>query len=342
MSLTMKELSQLSGIPRESISRVLNAFPHVSNALRERVTKAIEEYGYEPNIMAKALVTKRSNLVAFIVPTIYDCFFGEMIDRVEHCALEQGLNLLPFNSFFNPERERHLVTLARRLQAEALIIAPITVGGKLVNKAVLSKFPKPLVFFDRYASSRKPSILLNNAMTGKMAAEYLISLGHRRLAFLQCWDDPKNRCVCERRQGFIDAAQTHGLSLNPTHFLSLDWGKKVEGGFDYGYALLTHRLDDIRKSGITALFAHTDSIAMGAIHAILEAGLRVPDDLSIIGCDDMNFAAHTTPPLTTIGQPKEEMAKALIEALTTRPEPRLRKLVPTLIERQSCSAPRRA
>ncbi len=335
----MQELAAVTGIPRVTISRVINQHPHVSERMRRRVQEAIARHGYESNIMARSLVMRRNNLLAFIVPDIRISFYSEMIDRVEREALGQGLDLLPFNSFFNAERERHLLTLVRRLQADTLIIVPITAHGELVNGAELAGFRKRVLFFDRFVSPQGGSVMMDNAAAGRLAAEHLIALGHRRLAMLESSEDPRNVCVRDRREGFARAVRRHGLPFNRARRLRLDWPEQ-SSGFEYGHALVKTCRPQLRSLGITALFAHSDHIALGAMRALAEDGIRVPGELSLVGCDDLDFSAYSNPPLTTIRQPVEEMARALVRAVNTREGDTRVEIAPQLVERDSCAAPR--
>ncbi len=332
----MQKLAARTGIPRVTISRVLNGYPHVSARTRAKVRAAVERHGYEGNLLARSLVLRKSGLAAFIVPDIRPAFYGRMIDLVEREIRPLGMSLLSFNSFFDAERERHLLALVRRLQTDALIIAPITASGCLVSREALSRCRKPVVYFDRYVPERGTSVLLDNIAAGRLAAEYLISLGHRRLAVLESSEDALNVCVRDRSEGFRQAVRKHGFDFGREQVLRLDW-PEPSAAFDYGYALAETGLARLRARRVTALFAHTDSIALGAMAALGKAGLRVPEDISVIGCDDLDFAAYTNPPLTTVCQPVEELAKQLADVLAGRAGPGCRQIMPGLAERGSCA-----
>jgi DNA-binding LacI/PurR family transcriptional regulator len=337
--LTMQNLAALSGIPRVTISRVLNGYPHISDEMRNKVNAVIQRHGYEANILARSLVMKKTNLLAIVIPDIRISFYSRIVDQVEKEVLAKGMNLLPFDSYFDPERERRLLALIHRLQVDALIIAPVTSKGELVNREPITRFRKPVVFFDRHVSFKGASVLLDNNAAGRLAATHLLSLGHRRLAMLESSEDESNVCVQDRREGFARAIRKHGCTFDRKQIFRLDWPTQT-ASLEYGYALTKASLSALQAQGITAFFAYTDSIALGAIRALHEAGIRVPEDLSVIGCDDLDFAAYVTPPLTTIHQPTDELAKALVKDLKERNRCTCTMIAPRLVERASCARAR--
>lgn len=335
MNLSLKTFAQVSGIPQVTISRAYNAYKHVSERTRRKVMEAAERYGYQPNLFARGLATSRSGLVAFVLPNIQMPFYGEVIDQLELDVEKRGMSLLVFDSHFHSLREKRILHLIRCLRVEAVVLAPLTEGGRLVNRSTLAQLDMPVVFFDRFKGSGRSYVLLDNEKAGVLAADHLLSLGHRRVGMLEGYEDPRNICVRSRREGFLNKARSGGARLVRTWYdLRCDPG--LFSLPEYGYKLVKSRLAEIRSSGITGLFVYTDDIALGAMRAFTENGYRIPQDISLIGCDDLDFAEYLTPPLTTIRQPKTELAAALCEAVTSGRRVIGRRIAPVLVNRGSC------
>ena len=336
---TMQELAALAGIPRVTISRVINGYPHVSTRMRERVREALNRFEYAPSLLATGLAKQRSSLLALVIPDVRASFYSGMMDRLERQAWAQGLNLLSFNTFFDPAREKRMLALAARLRVAALILTPITEQGRLVNGDALRHVQAPVVFFDRYKDRRHSCVLLDNRAAGRLAAAHLLGLGHRRVAVLGSPEDPANVCVRDRCGGFRQALQRRGLRADASCVWTIPWS---EQSFTptYGYELAKACLPRLRAEGVTGLFAYTDSIAAGALRALAEAGLRVPGDVSLVGCDDLDFAAFTSPPLTTIRQPMAELVDCLLRAAApTHARHVQEEIAPALVERSSAAPP---
>ncbi len=339
MSMTMSELAAKTGIPRVTISRVLNGFKYVSEETKSRVYAAIEENGYEPNLLARSLVLQKSNLLAFVVPDIHLSFYSEMIDLVEQGAMAGGMHLLPFNSLFDPAREQRILSVASQLRVDGMILVPVKTGDTMANATSLKSVRHKLVIFDYHEAASHTTVGMDNWKAGYLAVERLRQLGHRRIAMLEGGLAEESKVQSARGRGFRAAVQELGLSPAQCPVFSGPWGKRGEY-FEYGYELTRSHMADFRRLGVTALFAFTDGVALGAMRALMEAGLRVPDDLSIVGCDDLDFAAFLAPPLTTIRQPREAMAAGLLAGLNADRISHT-KFDPIFVERGSSAPPRK-
>ena len=337
--MTMSELAAKTGIPRVTISRVLNGFKYVSEETKARVYAAIAKNGYEPNLLARSLVMRRSNLLAFVVPDIHLSFYSEMIDLVERGAMAGGFHLLPFNSLFDPAREQRILSVASQLRVDGMILVPVKTGDKMANAASLQGVRHKLVIFDYHEATGYSTVGMDNWKAGYMAVERLRLLGHRRIAMLEGGLAEEIKVQSARCLGFCAAIRESGLPAGNGPVYRGRWARRGEY-FEYGYELTKRHIADFRRAGITALFAFTDGVALGAMRALVEEGLRVPADMSIVGCDDLDFAPFLAPPLTTIRQPREEMAAGLLAGLTAERVTHT-KFEPIFVERGSCAPPRK-
>ena len=317
-----------------TVSRSLNGSYGIHKETREKVLAIAAELNYRPNRVARGLATGRSHTVGLVVSDIRNPFFAEIARGAEDAAFAAGCDLVLCNSDLDAEKQMHYIQSLLDKRVDGLVMNSV---GSLdrSQQEFLAGSGVPVVLLNRPRSdSNFSTVTADNPEGGFRAASHLMQFGHLRIAHLTGPRDDGN--LRERSRGFLRALAGHaGASPIVVH-----GDHTFAGGFAMMSALLRN------DPAVTAVFAGNDVIAFGAVRAILEAGLRVPDDISIVGFDDIELASVIHPPLTTVRQPKYETGKAAIEILLAgadrnRPSlPEHRVLDIELIERQSCAPPR--
>jgi DNA-binding LacI/PurR family transcriptional regulator len=332
---TMKDVAEQVGVSVQTVSAVINDKPGITLETRERVLSAIEELGYRPFSIARSLRTRRTHTIALIVPDIANPSFSTIASAAEDVAHASGYSLVNYNTHESPEREANYIHTAAERWVDGVLFVPSRDQVHGLHR--LQQVGIPCVAIDRNPESYSgPSVTLNNIQAGELATNHLINLGHRHLAHIS---GPRHLGLARERQlGFQQAIKVHrlpeGLVIN-----SAGWG--CEDGFS---AFKTFLDANPRP---TAVFAASDRIAIGFMHAANLYGLHIPDDISIIGLDDVEVAAYQNPPLTTVQQSFTELATIAMQLLLSlvngeqRTNNRLI-LEPHLIVRKSTAAVRTA
>jgi len=301
--VTTHDVARRAGVSQATVSLVLSGNPRarVAQATRERVLEAAEELGYRPNILARGLVRGKSYAIGVVVPDLTNPFYLDVVTGAQRVAAEAGYAVLPGDT-----REstpiRHLEALRAR-QVDGVIIDGV--GAAALPHDALSELK--VVVVDE-PSERWPGVASDALAAGRLAAEHLVGLGHRRVAFIGPATDVHGFRMRER--GFFQALREGGIPL--PH----EWLRRTPPTVSGGLAAMKALLASTRP---TAVFCANDLIAMGALKAALKAGVDVPRELSIIGCDDVEMASVVTPELTTIAIPARELgaraARLLIRQL---------------------------
>lgn len=316
MAVTIYQVAEAAGVSPSTVSNVLNGRDgRMLPQTRKRVEQAMADLGYHPNRAARQLRTGRSGAIGLIVPSVANPFWGAFARHLEAAALSHGYHVLLCNSERDPARERAYVD---ELWADGLRgIVLCTSLPSLDHLADKVAQGLSLVAFDRTTQVGDPDSVVNvsidNVVGAQLATRHLVELGHRRIAFVSGSLGSINRR--ERHRGFLEAARTAGL----TEAEATTWS----GGDDYadldaaelGRAAIGELLALPARRRPTAVLTINDMAALGACAGIRDAGLTVGEDVSVIGFDDIVLAELTTPALTTVRQPLEEMAKTAFEHL---------------------------
>lgn len=269
---------------------------------KERVQRAIEELRFYPNTWARALGSGRSSLYGLIISDITNPFFPELVKSFEDVAVQYGQEVLVANTSYDPARME--ICVSRMLQRKVDGVAVMT---SEMDEHLLEEFRSrsiPLVFLDTGTAGELTSnILVDYAAGVEAAVQHLVSLGHREIAFIA--GPEKLRSAQVRREAFIECMRRRGMSA-----VLLEQGNhQVDGGQEAMGRLLRGR------NRPTAVLCSNDMTAIGALGSIYEAGLRVPEDISIAGFDDIQISAFTQPALTTVRLSREEIARLAFRAL---------------------------
>ncbi|ENM5881185.1 substrate-binding domain-containing protein [Vibrio metoecus] len=330
---TMKDIARLAGVSTSTVSHVINKSRFVSDEIVERVNNAAQQLNYAPSALARSLKMNRTKTIGMLVTTSTNPFFGEVVKGVERSCYHQGYNLILCNTEGDNQRMKASINTLLQKRVDGLLLMCSTLEGERLD--VFDRYPDiPIVVMDwgpiLFASDK---IQDNSLQGGYMAAKHLIECGHKEIG---CITGPLIRHQAQMRyEGYKRALAEAGIAINPDWIVESDF--ECEGGYQAFEKLYQ------RGKLPSALFVSNDMMAMGVIQAASQRGLRVPDDLSLIGYDDVHIAKFMTPALTTIHQPKYRLGKAAVDTLLYRLEnpdttAQVVQLEPTLVVRSSvCS-----
>ena len=329
--VTIRDVADRAGVSATTVSHVINKTRPVSDALSKRVLAAMGELGYQPNALARSLRRKQTHTFGLIVPDSANPFFAELARGIEDTSFDVGYSVILCNSNGDPARERLYLDVLATKQVDGILL--VAAGESTQPVDALRARDIPVVIVDRDVPGLAADcVLTDNAQGGRLATEHLIALGHRRIG---CIAGPADLTPsADRVTGYRQALQAAGISADETLIVRGDF--RDRSGYQGAQQLLA------LADPPTAMFACNDLMAIGAVGAVLEHGWQVPDDISIIGFDDIHLAAYVNPPLTTVAQPKYELgavaAAMLLERLGEREmPPRRRLLVAELVVRRSAA-----
>lgn len=327
---TMKDIARLAGVSTSTVSHVINKSRFVSDEIAERVNNAAQQLNYAPSALARSLKMNRTKTIGMLVTTSTNPFFGEVVKGVERSCYHQGYNLILCNTEGDNQRMKASINTLLQKRVDGLLLMCSTLEGERLD--VFDRYPDiPIVVMDwGPILSASDKIQDNSLQGGYMAAKHLIECGHKEIG---CITGPLIRHQAQMRyEGYKRALAEAGIAMNPDWIVESDF--ECEGGYQAFEKLYQ------RGKLPSALFVSNDMMAMGVIQAASQRGLRIPDDLSLIGYDDVHIAKFMTPALTTIHQPKYRLGKAAVDTLLYRLEnpdttAQVVQLEPTLVVRNS-------
>lgn len=305
---TVRDVAARAGVSIATVSRALRGHGNVAPTTRHRVEEAARQLNYRPSGVARSLRLRATRTIGLIVTDIENPYFPQIVSAVEDAARERGYSVLLADGRRDPEREIESLEVLAERQVDGLIIASTALT--LRHKARIRDVPCPVVIVNGVSSvAAVPAVLSDNESGGRLAAEHVLALGHRRLAYLAAASE-RDRAVLERVAGVRAAMAVQGLA--PASLSVIPASEGVEGGD------LAARQALAAAPGTTALLCYNDLTAIGAIRGLRAMGLDVPGDVSVVGFDDIEMAAHVDPPLTTIRQDTEEMGQWALASLCQR------------------------
>ncbi len=333
MAVRMKDIARDLGVSVVTVSKVLRNHSDIGEETRERVLKRMKELNYQPNLAARALVTGRTSMAGLIVPDLTHPFFAQVAKGLSQGLRKKGYGLLISSSEEDPELERQEIDqlLARRV--DVLIIASAQWTVESFRRIEESK--TPYVLIDRqFAGLAANFVGVDDVAVGAMATGHLLAAGAKRIAHIR---GPEVSTALGRVEGYRQALAARGLAPLAGYVAAGAPGD--DRGDVSGYQAMRRLLAlEPRPDGV---FCYNDPIAMGALKAILEAGLRVPEDVAVVGCGNVLYAELLRVPLSSvdqdsasIGKQAARLALSLVES-KTRPRPRSVLVKPTLVVRQS-------
>ena len=333
MSVKLEDIAKETGFSISTVSRVLsNSTYPVSDQIREKVLRVAETMGYEPNVAARSLRTDRTDTIGIIVDDLLSPFTPPIVRGIQDYLNEHGFLSLIVNSDWDPDQEQAAIKTLLSRPVDGIIFVEYS---HLTTSDVLERSQKPRVFVHRlFGSPIKNSVVPDDHYGASLATGHLIALGHRRIGYI---NGPENWHTCRARlSGYQNMLISHNLDLDAALIQPGDW--ELESGYTAAENLL--KLAE-RPS---AIFAANDQMALGAIYAIQDAGLRVPEDVAVVGYDNRNFTKTVRPRITTVSMPVIEMggvaAELLLKQLAEgRKEEEEIKVKGQLIIRETCGAP---
>jgi DNA-binding LacI/PurR family transcriptional regulator len=301
----IKDVAKLAGVSTATVSHVINKTRFVKDETKRKVLDAIENAAYTPNIHARNLASGQTRTLGLIISDITNPFFPDLVKSIQEKALELGYEVLVLNTNYEPERDVAYVQRLLELQVRGVMILTSEMDLSVIER--LSSRKIQVVFLDIGKVGPHISNIRVNYENGvHQAVEHLLELGHRQIAFISGPVDFKSAQI--RRKAFLSGMKKHRASLH-TEPVICEGDFKLESGQQAVKELLA------LKNRPTAVIAANDLMAIGAMRELRRAGLRVPKDVSVIGCDDIWIANLTDPPLTTIKIPRTEIGAAAVDAV---------------------------
>lgn len=337
MAVRMKDIARDLGVSVVTVSKVLRNHADISAETRERVLKRMKELNYQPNLAARALVTGKSYLIGLVVPDLVHPFFAQAAKRMSQVLREKGYNLVIAASNEDPELEQQEIELMLARRVDALILA--SAQWTVESLRHIEQYRTPYVLIDRrFVGMPANFVGVDDEEVGVLATEHLIESGCRFIAHI---GGPEVSTAIGRLEGYRRALVRNGRDPVPEFIIRREHGDDASD--TTGYDAMTSLLrQSPRPDGV---FCYNDPTAMGAMRAILDAGLRIPDDIAVVGCGNVFYADFLKIPLSSvdqncysIGEKSAQLSLALIEAKgPVRPKTIL--LEPKLVIRESSRQP---
>lgn len=305
-TLGIKDIASLANVSPATVSRVFSSPDMVSKKTLNKVKKVIDEVGYRPNRMGASLRTRKSGNIVAIIPDITNPVNAGIIRAIEQGAQSAGYSVLLGDTQGLEEREQHYADLVSHGQADGILLFCSRIPFKTdPSKPLFEQLPPMVNGNERIDSDEVVQVAVDNVAAAKQATEYLISLGHKRIAAITGPDDIASSN--ERLKGYKLALQDAGLGVDDA--LQLEGNYEVESGMQCASQLL------LLPRRPTAIFCFNDDMAIGVMKFLQKQGFVVPDDISVMGFDDINYAQFVSPSLTTVHQPLQEIGDKCIELL---------------------------
>jgi LacI family transcriptional regulator len=333
MNVTMRDIAEDLGVSICTVSKVLRDHPDIGSKTKERVLTRVRELNYRPNLTARALVTGRSHTIGLVVPDLVHPFFGEVASGISKILRKHGYSLIISSSGEDGELENRAIDQLLARQVDALVLAACQYDPGLSDR--IKDYNTPLVWIDRRPEDAAVNFIgVDDEQIGCIATQHLLDVGCRRIAHI---GGPAISTAAGRLEGYRKTLVRHGFSVDPSLVISLVQGDP--GGDITGYNAMKQLL--ALKQIPDSVFCYNDPTAMGAMQAIIEKGLRIPQDLAIIGSGNVRYSNFLRVPLSTVDQQSDEigiraaqLGLKLIEAKKP-PKPSTILLKPRLIVRES-------
>ena len=327
---TIKDVARLAGVSTTTVSHVINKTRFVAEATQEKVLSAVKELNYAPSAVARSLKCNTTRTIGMLVTQSTNQFFSEVIDGVESYCYRQGYTLILCNTGGIYEKQRDYVRMLAEKRVDGMLVMCSDMTPKLMEMLEShSDIPKVIMDWG-LEDSQADKIMDNSEEGGYIATKYLIDHGHSHIA---CLSGHLNKITCQERiQGFRRAMNEAKYDVNE------DW--ILEGNFECDTAVLAADKILAMDEKPTAVFCFNDTMALGLMSRLQQKGVKIPEEMSVIGYDNIELSEYFSPPLTTIHQPKRRVGKNAFEILLERiknkeHERRIFEMHPELIERES-------
>ncbi|MEO7021180.1 MAG: LacI family DNA-binding transcriptional regulator [Ktedonobacteraceae bacterium] len=336
--VSIADIARAAGVSHSTVSRALHDSPLISKGTRVRIQLLAREMGYTPNAIAQSLQTRQTSTIGLVVTSIADPFLSDVVKGVEEVARAHGFSVLLSTSHNDPEQEMAVIETFRHRRVDGILVA----SSRLTSayKERLAQLQIPAIVINSQAESQDGHlhwVAVDDYQGAKLAVEHLLQLKHQAIGYLSVGSRP--RSAQQRREGYQRALDEASLMGQDAWMVSIPC---TEASPEEDVIAGQQGLPLLLAAGVTAIFCANDMIALGVLMACQERGIAVPQQLSIIGFDDIMIAAYVTPALTTIHQPKAELGRiatrTMLDLLHHRPG-RDHLLQPTLTIRASTAPP---
>ena len=303
-SASIKDIARLAKVSHSTVSRALHHSPLVNPETGDKIRRIAEETGYRRSAVARSLVTRRTDTVGVVVTHIADPFAAEVVGGIEDAALERGFSVILANSGGDPDQEVRAVESLEERRVDGIVVTSSRVGALYVP--MLARMKVPIVLLNnQHPGDFVHSVMIDNVEASIAVTRHLIEAGHRRIAYIG--DRNGHQSDTERFEGYLTALANADLMF--------DAGLVAQGdGKPTGAPAAVERVM-AQPQPPTAIFCYNDMTALGVMREVRARGLKIPDDISVVGFDDIPFAEYVDPPLTTIRQPMHEMGRLAMRTL---------------------------
>lgn len=301
MAVSIKDIARAAGVSPSTVSRALNDHPRISDETKERIRRLSEEMGYTPSLLARGLVTQDTATIGVVITSASDPFLAHLVTSIEEVAQEQGYTVLLSSSYLDPDRELEMVSSFHGRRSRGIIVIGSQIDAGYLQ--LRNRFPLPIVLTN--CRTYPYSVSTDNLTGARRAVEHLVQLGHRRVAYVA--NRRSHRSNLDRMTGYQQVLAANEIAVEEDQIIEGDG--TLQGGFQAARNLTA------QNQLPTALFCFNDMTAIGALNAFRQAGIRVTEDISVVGFDDVEFATHCYPPLTTVRQPTDRMGQRLMHML---------------------------
>jgi len=336
MSVTIIDIAKQTGFSKTTVHRVLSGASRVAPETRTKIQEWAKKHNYEPNVQARALKGARTYIIGIMVPNLGNIDYANMIYGAEVEAEKNGYSTLVFLAHDNMERQLNILNRVHNHGVEGLIFTSMHKYESSQDNFVDMLFEKkiPAVGIHHFLDNRISSVVCNDMTGAERAIEYLIQLGHRRIAYVTI-NQPQDLGIALKLKGYQQMLASNGIKFNPELIACQDKYYSYEAGYKATMKLMR------QDNPPTAIFALCDTIAVGVYKALKELGLKIPDDISVIGYDNKQFTDVMEPPLTTVSVPSykvgQQAAKELLVKIKKK-DSKTRKILlePELTVKESC------
>ena len=303
-----REVAAAAGVSVRTVSNVVNDYVHVSDATRKRVLQAIQELDYRPSELARSLKVGRSGLIGLVLPELDTPYFAELTRAFVEEGVRHGATVVIDQTDGDLERERYLIDRTEYGSLfDALIISPLALTPEHVANVSADR---PLVFLGEEAFPRFDHVMIDNRAAAREAVAHLLGTGRRRIAAVGA-ECPPRRSSSQRLDGYRDALREAGLDVDESLVVFVESFRRGQG------ASATQQLLD-RAVAPDALFCFSDPLALGAIRTLHQHGVRIPDDIAVVGFDDIEDGRFSTPSLTTVSPDRRFIARTALDRVEAK------------------------
>jgi LacI family transcriptional regulator len=302
--VTIQDVAQAAGVSRQTVSRAINNRDEISVETRTRIMAIVEQMGYRPSSIARGLATQHTRTLGLVIPDVANPFFSEVARGAEHAAYAEGYTVFLCNTDENPQRELAILQLLEEQRVDGVVLCSSRLDEEAL-RAMLTRHPTVVLVNRQLEVSEVSTVLLEDKLGAQLLTQHLIDTGHQAIGFLA---GPRaSMSGSKRAEGYFATLTASALTHDPGWIHSC--APTVQGGHEAAQTLL------IQHPELTALFCYNDLVAIGTLKACADLGRTVPDDLAIVGFDDIPLAALVTPPLTTCRVPRYEVGAQAMRLL---------------------------